>query len=258
MPAAGHAQSLDDKYWVEIAGFWPNVNSTVEINDTTHPNIPTNVDLEGDLALSHHQVLPSVNAGLKLGRFVFAGDYYSLRRSATHSISRDINFDGVTYPVGGAVSSAFDSDIYRLTIGYDIFRRKNWELGAAIGGHVTNFAVSLAGQVTTPEHPSLTSESHRRSALAPLPTIGAYGAFRIAPKVVASARVDWLSLSAGDYDGRLWNVQGAIGYRALKNIQVGLMYRYVDYRLDVNKSTWNGHVTYSFNGPAVFLRVGFP
>lgn len=35
------------------------------------------------------------------------------------------------------------------------------------------------------------------------------------------------------------------------------MWRYVNYRVDVDKDNWAGRMKYRFSGPAVFMQVGF-
>ena len=101
------------------------------------------------------------------------------------------------------------------------------------------------------------SVTRRRAALAPLPTLGLYGSIRVAPQVTLSGRADYLSLSVDNYDGRLFNAQAAATYRILENVGVGVAYRYVDYRVDVEKDDWDGRVKYKFRGPALFLQAGF-
>lgn len=257
LPGVAQGQTLDDKYWIEISGFWPDVDSHVQVANVAHPNIATDIDLESDLDLADRKVVPAVQAGVRLGHFVIGAEYYALRRSSSHTIGRDITFDDATYPVGVIVGSEFNSDIYRLTVGYDIVRKKNLELGLALGGHITQFEVGLNGQAIVQGSPVFTSEARKKSVLAPLPTIGAYGAVEIAPRLMLTGRADWLSLKIDDYKGRLWNVQAELNYRLFKNVGLGVMYRYVDYRLDADKEKWTGVMTYKFNGPAAVLRIGF-
>lgn len=257
LPGAVHAQTLDDKYWIEISGFWPDVDSDVQVANVNHPNIATKIDLESDLALADRKVVPAVQAGARFGHFVVAAEYYSLHRSGSRAIGRNITFDDVTYGVGATVGSEFNSDIYRLTVGYDIVKKDDFELGLALGGHITNFEVALNGQGTVNGTAVVSTEARRKSVLAPLPTVGAYGAVRLVPRLMLTGRVDWLQLKIDDYKGRLWNVQAELNYRLFKNVGIGVMYRYVDYRLDADKEKWTGSMSYRFNGPAAVLRIGF-
>ena len=91
----------------------------------------------------------------------------------------------------------------------------------------------------------------------PLPTVGIYGLWQVAPAVHVGGRLDYLSLSIDDYDGKLVNAQASVSYRFTKNFGAGVMYRYVDYRLDVDKEDYFGRLKYEYSGPAVFLEVGF-
>jgi len=257
VPSAAQAQSLGYKYWIEVDGFWPDVDTAVQVANVNRPNIGTKIDLESDLDLSDRKVLPAVNAGARFGRIVVTGDYYRLHRAGSRTASRTIDFDDLTFPVGATVGSEFNTDIYRLTIGYNFINKPDAELGVALGGHVTDFEVLLTGQAQVAGTPGLTSQTRRKSALAPLPTIGAYGDVEVVPRLMFSGRVDWLSLSIDDYKGELWNAQAMISYRVFENIVIGAAYRYVDYRLDVEKPKWTGRVTYDFKGPVLVLRAGF-
>lgn len=253
-----HGQSLDDKFWVEVSAYWATVDSSIRV-EPRNATIPgTVIDFESDLDLDNRKALPALFAGAKLGdNWVIGLEYYSLNRSATRSVSRQLVFDDVTFPVSASVSSKFDSDIYRMTVGYTFYRTEDAEIGGAIGAHVTDFEIALTGEAQVGSGTSVQSATRRRAALAPLPTLGLFGSVRVAPQVTLSARADYLSLSVDKYDGRLLNAQAAATYRAFKNVGVGIAYRYVDYRVDVDKDDWQGRLKYKFRGPALFLQAGF-
>jgi hypothetical protein len=258
-PATAQAQSLNDKYWFDIAGYWPDVNTTVEVASKTHPNVATKIDMESDLDLASRQVLPSFDAGTRLGKFVLAFEYYGLNRSGSRSITKDIVFDDVTYQAGATVASKFDSNIYRVLIGYSFLKTKDYELGAGLGGHVTDFTIDISGNasVNTVPPSAVSSTVRHHHVLAPVPTLSLYGGVSVTKGLQFNARVDWLSLKIDKYNGKILNLQGGFTYNVHKNIGLGLLYRYVDYKLGVNQDTWTGQVNYKFNGPSLVLHVGF-
>jgi len=90
-----------------------------------------------------------------------------------------------------------------------------------------------------------------------MPTIGLFASYEVMPRLTLGGRLDFLSLGIDDYDGRLINAQAQLAYRFMKNIGAGVMYRYVDYRVDVEKERYTGRLTYSFSGPALFIEAGF-
>jgi hypothetical protein len=158
--------------------------------------------------------------------------------------------------VNGRVKGGFDSDLIRFTIGNRFFQRPNLKIGGAAGLHGTDFSVFLEGEGAVGER-GLSVRLETRSVFAPLPTLGLFLTARPADRVHLSARFDWLSLTIDDYSGRLVNTQAAISYRVHKNVDLGAMYRFVDYRVRVRKERWNGSVNYEFSGPALFLQIGF-
>lgn len=252
-PAA--AQALNDKYWIEVSAYFPKANTTVNVS---RPGLPgTEIDMESDLDLDDSETLPAIYAGARLGkRWMVAGEYYGLDRSGSRSVERDINFDGATFPVGVEVSSKMQSDIYRLTVGYAFIRTDRAELGAAIGLHATNFELSLQGDTQT-DIGVIRRQNHKRTFLAPMPTVGVFGTFEVTPKLVLTGRADYLSLDIGDYDGSILNAQAALAYRVTDMIEVGAAYRYVDYGLDVDKGRYTASIDYDFKGPALFIRASF-
>ncbi|WHO40657.1 outer membrane beta-barrel protein [Sphingobium sp. AP49] len=255
--APGYAQSLDDKYWLEVGGYMPSVTSKVRVAPASNPDGGTSIDMESDLNLDKHKVLPQVSAGIRLGHnWSLMAEYYSLSRSGEKQISRDISFDDVVYPAGVRMDTSFDSTIYRATFGYSFINKPNTRLGAALGLHATKFDLQLDGEARVGEA-GISAQQRKRDVLAPLPTLGLFGAQRIAPDVTLSARADYLSLKIDDYKGRLLNGEAAVTWRFAKNVGIGAMWRYVNYRVDVDKERWAGRLQYRFSGPAVFLQAGF-
>jgi hypothetical protein len=255
--SSANAQSLEDKFWIQGAGFLANVDTDVRVGTTANPNGGTQIDLEDDLGLDDSSLLPSIYAGAKLGGgFVITGEYYSLGRDSTRTISRTITVDDVTYPVNASVTAGFDTDIYRFTIGYSFVRNESVEVGAAIGFHATDLQLSLSGQGSAGGAP-VSTQVRRKDFLAPMPTVGLYTTFEVMPRVTINARADYLSLGIDDYDGSLLNAQASVSYRVMDNVGIGVGYRYVDYDLDVTKPNVVGNFDYQFWGPSFFIELGF-
>ena len=200
--APASAQNIDDNFWVTAEFYWPKVDSTVQISSVNNPTVGTEIDFEDDLNLDHGEALPSFEAGWRISnRIRLVGEYYKLGRSAQTTLSRDLVFDDVTYHANATVAGEFDSSVYRFSAGYSFVRNDSAELGASLGLHITDFTVGLAGQATI-GNATATAQTRRKDVLAPLPTIGLYGAVEIAPHVQIGGNIDYLSLSIGDYDGR--------------------------------------------------------
>lgn len=253
-PAA--AQSLDKTWLLQVSAYFPRVDSEVRV-DAADGSLGTDIDFEKDLGFDRHSTLPAVMLEWRPGDdWVFNAEYYAIGRDSTKTLDRDITVGDTVYPVNGSVTAGFDSDIYRFTIGNRLFQRPNLEIGVAIGLHGTDFAVFVEGEGSVSGSPGAFRQE-ARSVFAPLPTIGAFLSARPAPKVHVNARFDWLSLTIDGYTGRLINTEVSAAYSIHKNIDVGAMYRLVDYGLKASKDDWNGRVDYKFSGPAIFVQVGF-
>jgi hypothetical protein len=251
------AQTLQDDYWFQVSGYWANVDTDVSVSQVDNPTVGTEIDLEDDLGFDDSEFLPAFLAGARVGGcFSIGAEYYALNRDSSFDLAREIVIEDVTYPVAGTVTSSFDTDIYRLTVGWAFARGPNYELGGAIGVHATNLDISIEGQGSVNGAP-VSAQQRRQDFLAPLPTIGLFGNYEVMPGLTIGARVDYLSLSVGDYDGRLLNTQISASYRFTRNFGVGILYRYVDYQVDVEKEFYTGRFAYEFAGPALFLEVGF-
>ena len=238
---------LQDAFTLEIGAYSPKVETTARFDSALGPG--TSISFEDDLGLDDRKTQVAVLGKLRLGdRWRIEGEYFALNRSGTRSINRTINWGGNTYPIGIVVNSEFDSDIYRLSGGYSFIKTNEAELGVSLGLHVTDFNISLSGANVA---------ARTGDALAPLPTIGFYGSYAFTPRWLLSGRVDFFSLKYNDYDGSLINLTGGLDYRFTRNFGIGLGYRYVDYDLDVTKSSFAGTVQYQFSGPVLYLVGSF-
>jgi hypothetical protein len=248
------AEGPQDRYWIGLEYFYPTISSTARLDNTATSTPGTEVRLEDELDLSDRKGTPYVNLGMRLGenwRIEF--EYYALKRDATKTISRDINWGNVTYPIGATINTKFDSTIYRLTGGWSFIRNQQAEAGLSFGLHSTDFKTQLSGQTNS----GAGFQTEGVNQLVPLPTVGLYGSYLVTPQVVLRGRLDFLSLKYGDYDGRLTNWLAAVDWRLTKNFGIGAGYRYVDYKLEATKDNFTGEVQYTFKGPTLYVNAVF-
>jgi len=239
---------FEDRWNFQLSVFYPDVSTTARLDNSTTGR-GTEVDFESDLDLTDRKALGDISGSVRLGeKWRIEAEYFALNRSGTRTINRTINWGNISYPVNATVSSSFDSDVYRVSGGYSFVKDKEKEFGVALGLFVTDFKASLS---------TTNLGSSAGDTLAPLPTIGAYGAYAFTKRWLLSGRVDYFTLNYDDYDGSLTNVQAQVEYQITRNFGVGLGYRYVDYDLTVSDSSWSGNVEYKFHGPTLFGTATF-
>ncbi len=251
------AENTDDRYWGVIEGFWPSIKSSARL-DFPGTNIPgTELSLENEMGLSDREALPSVLLGARLyDNWRVEFEYYQLDRNGASAAGRDIHWGDLTFPVSAAISTKFDTTIYRLSGGYSFYKKPEAEVGVTLGLHITDFAIALSGNATTPNR-AASFNSEQRDQLVPLPTIGLYGHYSFAKDWTLGGRVDYFSLDYDKYNGSLTNWVASVDWRFTKNFGVGLGYRYVDYKVSVSKDNFHGEVDYRFDGPTLFLEGAY-
>lgn len=253
---AADADSLNQSVWLRIGAFHPDIRSNVRVDHPTTGASGTEVQFE-DLGLAKKKTLPTLLLGARFGgawRAEF--EYFQLRRDGRTTLGSLLNFDDTTFPVQASLETSFHSDVYRASLGYSFVKTPQAEVGAVFGLHVTSFDISLLGTVSAQGQP-ITTQSEKQKHTVPLPTVGLYGAFALAPNWEATGRVDLFQLKHDRYDGRLINAQANVIYRFNGNVGIGLGYRYDDYRVNATKDDFRGHLEYKFRGPQAFVEVGF-
>src|SRR3954466_808594 len=91
-PSIVRAEGPQDRHWVELEYFRPNVSSTVRL-DSSVTFRGTTLSAERDLGVQDQKGTPYFLVGTRLGdhaRLEF--EYYELRRSGTQTINRNIQF----------------------------------------------------------------------------------------------------------------------------------------------------------------------
>jgi hypothetical protein len=240
--------ALQDRWSIQLGIYTPNVDTTARLNGAGGL-VGTEISFEEDLGFTERNDMPAILASVRLGeRWKIEAEYLSLRRDNSRALSRTINWGDNTYTVGTTVTSEFSSDIFRLSGAYSFIKDAQMEAGFALGLHNTDFKMSIAAAGVGSE----TGE-----VLAPLPTLGFYGAYAFTPKWLLSGRVDIFSLDYDDYEGQLINATLGVDYRLFRNLGLGIAYRYIDYDLSVTTSEYNGSINYGFSGPLLYLVSSF-
>lgn len=253
-PAA--AQRFDDTISLKVEAYFAGISSTAQVGNNSG-SLGTEIDFEDDLGLAGSKTLPAFELGWRINDdWVLQGQYYDLGRETEAVLDKEIIVGDTSYAVNARVRAGFDSTVYRFTINNLVFQGERLEVGLGIGVHATDFVVFVEGEGST-NGGATRLQREGRSILAPLPTIGAFAQWEPAKRITVAGRLDWLSLTIDDYTGRLVNTEVSAAYRLIKQLDVGVAYRYVDYKLRVNESDWNGRVRYQFSGPSLFLRAGF-
>jgi hypothetical protein len=247
-PQVATAETPSDHAWLNLGVFRAHIDSHLRLGNERLGIEGTKLDFEKDLGLDSSRWMPSGAFGVRfLKRFRIEGEDFRLARGRDFLIKRDLIIDDTLFPVAVDVHTHFRTDIYRLAVGYSFVRRDNAELGLAVGAHVSSAKFGI-------EALNGALEEHR-SKSAPLPNVGLYGNVRLWGPITAQGNIEAFKLKVGNYKGTLLAGQLGLNYRIVRNLGLGLGYRYAHYKIQAHTNSWDGAVWYSYSGPTAYLEL---
>jgi len=256
LPSAALAQEIDTdpKFWLEAGIYLPEAETEIGLFEPDRSR-GTLVTLEDELGFKNDTTSVDLTLGAKLDdEFFTEASFFGVRRDTSVTLDETIEVEDVTYPIGASVDSKFETDIYRLSVGYRFIANDKWELSALLGAHVTDFAFRVVGEATVGGQQSTDVESGRK-VLAPLPVVGLQAKFRPIKWLELRARGDVFDIEVGAYDGRLVNLEASATAAITRNIAAGVAFRSTDYRVRVNQDSYAANLDYRLEGLRLFVRL---
>jgi len=242
-------------WWVErfqiSAGLFVPVNNTVVEVGNESGTFGTTIDFENDLGFTKSTATFLGGVQWRASRrSKFALDYFHLSRKSTHTTQKEIEFKDSTYPVNASINAFFSTDIYQFSYGYALFLNPRYEFGLAIGAHIAriNAGIGLSGGAGLKTNFDFT---------APLPDLGVWGGYAINKRWAVNASFNYLSLTVGDYRGRILSYNAGITYGILKNLTASLGYTGLNFKVDVTKDHYKGYFKWGYHGPALSVIYAF-
>lgn len=248
----GYHPNLTDKFDLSIGGFWPDKTMTIRVDGSVPGE---EIDFEEALKLDDDEATGALNFRWKFGeKWSVWGQYWDVEDKGGAVLEEDLEWEDVVFKEGTFASGGFETSVARIFFGRKFFDRTNQEFGLGAGFHWLELEAFLEGQILTSEGDT---EFFRDSVDAgfPLPNIGGWYHYSWHPKWMIGARVDWLSVSFGDYSGGLWNANAGINWAAFRHFGIGLYYSFFRLDVDIDKSDWHGSADAKQNGP--MLSVNF-
>jgi len=184
--------------------------------------------------------------------------YAGYHREGSTALTREIEIDGVTYPVGADVDTVFDFDLITATYSYAIVQNERMRLALGLGLYVIplkyNLDIETSGQDTLVEGANTTL---------PLPVIVVRGEFRLVRSLFLNTSIDGIYAEISDFRGAIVNLNLGLEYRPWKHVGIGLGYNYFYAGLEGQGDSsypgadFVGSVTVQYNGLLVYTKFGF-
>lgn len=258
-----NAQSVDknhpiltDKFTIAAGVYFPVKTVSFDVNGSTG-NDNRNVDFGESIGFDSSQATFSIEGDWRFSPHWKLGvEYYSIDNTRRAELTKDVDWGDYTFKNGTFVQAGFSLDLYRVFFGRIISQGQKHEFGAGIGVHLMDVEGRLEGAAYINDE-VIGDQIVKAQVLAPLPNIGIW--YYLAPikNLAFIAKVDWFSISVGEYSGSLWNVSPGLNYQILNKLGIGVNYRFFDVTAKVNKSDWDGQFSMTFSGPVVSLTTNF-
>ena len=142
---AGPAQAFE----IGVRGYYwfPDFSGTVKVDDQGISG--TTIDFESDLGMEEESY-PVIEAFIGAGNHHLSAAYYKADYSGTSTLTRNITFNGITFPVSALTASSLEYNAYDVMYWYDIIDLENFLAGGSLGivGRVEVFDGDLVIQTT--------------------------------------------------------------------------------------------------------------
>jgi hypothetical protein len=249
---------MTSKFNLGIGVYSPRKQFELQVNGT---NPGDEVDFDEALNLDESESTLSVDFRWRYTKnWSLWAQHWSIDSQGSATLTDDIIFDDITFLLGSTVSAGIKSTVTRIFFGRSFLNSKpRHELGFGAGLHWMEIDAFISTDVATiPDIPDING-TRRKSVNAgvPLPNLGVWYMYSWSPKWVFGARLDWLSVSIGDYSGGLSDLQVGVNYQMSKIFGIGFSYDRFNLNVDATSSDINGKIETGQAGPRLVLTATF-
>lgn len=244
--AANAAQAQDalpvlDKASFSVGFVVPTFDTNLQANGALGNG--TNVDLERDLDLDQSGGVAFVRGTWRpFTNHEFSVGYFSTDSDATRKLTRDIVFEGNTYPVNSTVKADLGIDAYDLSYTWWGMQKEDWALGLRLG--VVNYSIEtkLSLELDSAGNDVSGTLSNSVSPNVPAPAIGAAWRLRVSDQWRLKAEAGYFSANISGVDGSVSYFNAGAEWFPWQRWGLTATYTYQAIDVSVDKSGFNGEI----------------
>lgn len=190
------------------------------------------LQLESDVGLPERAAIAGIGFGRRIGqRWRIELEHTTSRRQASKTLQRDVAADGVVFRAGTPLQSEVRLATLRINGGVSLLMSETTEVGLLFGGEWIELTRRFEGSgVPDPSNAQQAPSARVTSAkdLAPIPLLGLYGHYTLAPAWRLTGRAEF------GVDGASYRkLQLGVQWRATPHLALGAGYRHASANLDV-------------------------
>ncbi len=244
-----------DRVSIWLGGYDAHANTDIGASDRSG-QYGGDFNLEKDLGFNSHKSVPRARLDFLVGDSQgFSLDYYSVNRTRTQSLARNISYAGNDYSaaatVRGKLNFDFGSAAYRWWFG-----QGNDAFGVGLGGAWYRVHAGISGEASV-NGASIgqASSSTADSAWAPMLQLGWRHAFNNQWRMYVDA--SGVKKNGGRLNGHIVNAALGVEWFPWQNVGFGAEYNYTRIVLHQRKHDYNANLDMKLDGPSLFVRFRF-
>jgi hypothetical protein len=249
--SGARADALNDRLSLSLGTFVLTTDTTVRVDGMGVMGTPLNV--EHELGFKNQSSFRIDGYWRFAKRHKIRFMYFDEGRSATHTIDREIVFDGFTYPLNAQLSARLDQTVAEAAYEYGFLRGEHYELAASIGVHDIGFKLAL----TAVGNNSNLSATRRADANGPLPVLGLHYVWQFTPKLNLDALIQLFQLKVDQFDGNLQEYNASLFYMPWESFGFGAGWNAFVTHVSVDQNSFSGNLYWRYSGLRVYARFSF-
>lgn len=211
-----------ETYHVELSlGLW-SPTPAITIASTSLAVIGTQIDAVNDLGFASKKITDFHLIVRPAQKHKIRFEYLPIKYSADATLTRSINFHGVSYTVGLPVTSSLNYRTYRFGYEYDFLYRNTGFLGVIADLKYADLQASVGTNLPSP----LPNVSAATAQKVPIPGIGGIARVYVARNASLTGELTGLKISKGRYVD--YDLYGTVNFSNNGAVQAG--YRSIDAR----------------------------
>ena len=251
---------LNNPFVGSIGGFVLSTDTKARLNGSS----ATNPDIDFDQTFGNGNDATRVRADALWRitpnhhlRFV----YFDNKTNRSRNIDRNVQWGDYTFQAGGVVEAETKFRLFELAYEYAFMRQQNFELSGSLGVHYMELKARLSGNATITDaqgNVSAASFATKQSSVPlPLPVIGLRAGWAVAPQWYLEGQGQYFQAKIGDYDGSVTDLRATATWMFSQNFGLGLGYNRFTTNVDVERTSFNGHIRTGYSGLLVFATGTF-
>jgi len=216
-------ESGADKFKIALGGYaLTRYESTLALTEA-NTGLGVSISPEDTLGVKREQAVFRVDGRYRFNnRHSVTFSWYRIGSNGNRSIQKEIewvdqNGDPVVIPIGAAVETSLDYDIYKLGYLWSFHNSEKVELAVGGGLHYTRIAVGLTAETT-----STGVDARRVNTSVPLPVLSFALGYHVTPKLKWYLKSEFFALAFQDWDGVFTDTSLGLEYNVMRNLALGL------------------------------------